>query len=178
MKQRYHWTPTPAQTEWILENYLKSSWFKSGSQVICNPPPENSDHDYFVKRLYGAGFPNVILRLLGFTHDLERSDGSHYAYDEKKFSSWRNGNINIIVADPDTFISTWRATQLAKERNLLDKKERIALFERVREVDGFIRDEEWRKTTLSAYLELARRTSQNAYKDYSAYLKWFAQGEK
>lgn len=101
-------------------------YFDSGSHTICNPPPENSDIDYFVY------FPEdkteeeveAYLRSAG----LEICVGGDYPSEE--FVSWRSGKYNIILLrDYTSYITKAWATIAARGLNLLRKEDRISLFD-------------------------------------------------
>lgn len=106
-----------------------------GSRITCNPPPVDTDQDvlvliseenadYFVSKMKNAGF------------DVELGEG--YAEDalnsgeEDRFQSYRLGDVNLIVTVDEKFYARFAAaTDMAKRANLLDKEERIALFQAV-----------------------------------------------
>lgn len=101
-----------------------------GSQVTCNPPPVRSDHDYLVKipsdDAKVAEFMGLATEL-GF--DWEGSE--HYQDAASVFMSWRSeANVNLIATRSDHF---WNrhiaATAECKRLNLMDKADRIALFQ-------------------------------------------------
>lgn len=93
-----------------------------GSRATCDPAPENTDIDYLVlvkKRTCPVGW------------ELD-TGGVHYEPSEGEFNSWRKGNVNLIVTDSYFFYDKFVvATKLAKRFNLLDKRDRIALFQGV-----------------------------------------------
>lgn len=121
--------------EKILQG-LKVMAFKSGSQVICDPPPVNSDHDYFIledwhpaidKSLY-----HILVSLLGFNATIDTIETD--TYEGMGFYSLRRGDINaILITDGYLYERTLAATILAKKKNLTDKEDRIKLFAEVRE---------------------------------------------
>lgn len=106
-----------------------------GSRVTCNPPPVDTDQDvlvlvseenadYFVSKMKNAGF------------DVELGEG--YAEDalnageEDRFQSYRLGDVNLIVTVDERFYARFSAaTAMAKRANLMQKEERIALFQAV-----------------------------------------------
>jgi len=98
-------------------------WFLTGSRVICDPPPTDTDQDIMVLVERGA---------LGYVHsDMEANDwelgGSYIETD--KWRSYKSGIYNILVTDdPEYFEAFRRATDKAKELNLLKKEDRIKLF--------------------------------------------------
>lgn len=97
-----------------------------GSTVSCNPAPENTDIDYLV---LVKGRASSLDFLSGYNLD---NDNSHYEPSEGDFNSWRKDNINLIITDSVFFFEKFKlATELAKHFNLLEKKDRIKLFQAV-----------------------------------------------
>ncbi len=106
-----------------------------GSRVTCNPPPVDTDQDvlvfvdsenadYFVSRMKNAGF-NVELGE-GYAEDALNSG------EEDRFQSYRLGDVNLIVTVDERFYTRFSAaTAMAKRANLMQKEERIALFQAV-----------------------------------------------
>ncbi len=104
-----------------------------GSQVTCSPPPESSDHDYLAL-VSNLNYAKNFLESVGF-------DSEEYAkdiaddWDSKnpdQFLSMRSGKTNIILTDDEaSFRRFMAATSVAARLNLLDKKDRIALFQAV-----------------------------------------------
>jgi hypothetical protein len=104
-----------------------------GSYVTCIPPVLDTDRDYLVlvepgyvgetsKALEGCGW------LLGGSVIF---DDSHLPADER-FSSYKKGNENLILTDSEVFHRRFlAASSIAKRFNLLDKVDRIALFQAV-----------------------------------------------
>lgn len=97
---------------------------KTGSSYICNPPVETTDVDYVCLTLKEEDFFN--------THKFYR-DYDNDSYEEvPSFVSYRKDRINLIVTkDPVFFTRFVRATEIAKEKNLIKKSDRIALFQKV-----------------------------------------------
>ena len=104
-------------------NKQAQAWSPTGSRVICNPPPMDTDEDYIAlmddpHALSCAGFA------LG-------TDLHKYA-DMPEFLAFRHGEFNIVATDSREFYEKFcKATDAAKELNLLDKADRIALFRAV-----------------------------------------------
>lgn len=97
-----------------------------GSRVTCDPPPENSDEDYLVlvQDLDQAGKALVDI---GFV-----AESQIYPLAIGKFASYRRGDLNFIVtADTDFHQAFMAATTVAHRLNLLNKEDRIALFDAV-----------------------------------------------
>lgn len=95
----------------------------TGSRVICDPPPEDTDYD--VPVLEGA---NPLRLDSGWVR--EGDDG--YGYGATNFTSYRRGKVNLLVTwDAEFFDRFKAATHVAKRLNLLRKSDRIALFQAV-----------------------------------------------
>jgi hypothetical protein len=101
-----------------------------GSRVICNPPPKYSDEDWIV---FTQDKDKLIIDLerLFFVPDVTGK------YDDSPFSSYRLGNINYVITDDHNFyIATCKATRMATELNILNKKDRIVFYKIVRRAGG------------------------------------------
>lgn len=98
-----------------------------GSRVTCNPPPTNTDEDWLCLM---AGDPTERMSAAGF-----KQDGSPEFYtgnDNGGFRSWRKGDLNIVTTESQEFFERFEtATYLAKRLNLMEKADRIALFQAV-----------------------------------------------
>lgn len=98
-----------------------------GSREICNPPPTNTDADYHV-------LVRDMRRLetLLFNEGWEVG-GSTWPGHGNWFFAYRKGPYNLIVTDKPEFYDTMvRSTAIAKRLNLLNKDDRIALFQAMR----------------------------------------------
>jgi hypothetical protein len=109
------------------------SYEQCGSTVTCNPAPSETDIDYLVelpdddKKV--SDFVDKMI-LLGFTWE----GAGHYQDAASTFMSWRSedGKVNLIVTRSSDFANRHRAaTSVCKRLNLLDKEDRIALFQAV-----------------------------------------------
>jgi hypothetical protein len=107
-----------------------------GSRVTCNPPPTDTDEDYLVlvkdKPAAVAG-----LKAIGFEYSADPEKMAKYeALNETarwSFTSLWFGDINYIVTDSQFFFERFlTATHVCKKLNLLDKADRIMVFEAVR----------------------------------------------
>lgn len=98
-----------------------------GSRVTCDPAPLDTDEDWLVQVI---GNPEQAMLAAGFTQD-----GSPQFYtgnDAGGFRSWRFGDLNVITTEDRCFYELFlTATALAKRFNLLQKADRIALFQAV-----------------------------------------------
>lgn len=98
-----------------------------GSRVTCNPAPTDTDMDILV----------LVSSLRGIRADLTNFLRSGPAwkpcgseYEKATRTAFRYGEINIIVTDdPDHYALFMRATKIAKGLNLMNKDDRIFLFE-------------------------------------------------
>jgi len=107
-----------------------------GSRVTCSPPPTDTDEDYLLlvensftaaKNLEGIGFE--------YESDPEKVE-AYMRMNEGAlhgFTSMRFGDINYIITDsPFMFERFLTATYIARELNLLEKKDRVMLFKAIR----------------------------------------------
>lgn len=103
-----------------------------GSRVTCAPAPTDTDQDVLCLVNLDK-WPDLIEELTwdGFTFD----GNEHYANALEGgcgFRSYRNGEINLILTTDAEFHRRFlAATSVAKHLNLLDKSDRIALFQAV-----------------------------------------------
>ena len=127
--------------DWIPEYCLKI--LHTGSRVVCNPPPTDTDDDYLLlvdpltlpgleDRLTAEGFKiggsfGAGRRVLEEWPDLNFARTKR---DKAKiFRSYKKKELNYIVTcSLEYFEEFTHATQLAKHLNLLKKPDRIALF--------------------------------------------------
>lgn len=101
-----------------------------GSRVTCNPPPTDTDRDYLVEVKRYADYEQAIEIIIENGFYPEGSD--HYRNSDFNFQSWRLGEINLIVTYKEWFASRHRsATMVCKSLNLMDKADRIALFQKI-----------------------------------------------
>lgn len=105
-----------------------------GSRVTCSPPPTDTDQDVLV--LVQKGGFNDLARWACEDHNF-KLDGSEVEdyFDlspADTFRSLSDGEHNIIATeDPIFFRKFMAATHVAKRLNLLDKDDRIMLFQAV-----------------------------------------------
>lgn len=102
----------------------------TGSRVICDPPPIDTDEDWLVLSNNIKETDN-FLRGRGFEYcspiwSFEES-GSNYPFG---FASYRRGESNVLMTPSVNFYNRFvAATHAAKAMNLLDKHDRIRLFQ-------------------------------------------------
>lgn len=103
-----------------------------GSRVTCNPPPEGTDLDVLCHvDAHKAAALESALQALGW--EAEGSDAYPDALsDGAGFVSFRKDDVNLIVTSDDTFYRRFvAASSVAKRLNLLNKEDRVALFQAV-----------------------------------------------
>lgn len=106
-----------------------------GSRVTCNPPPVDTDQDVLVY-IDEANADDFVWRMKKTGFNVELGEG--YAEDalnsgeEDRFQSYRLGDVNLIDTVDERFYTRFAAaTAMAKRANLMQKEERIALFQAV-----------------------------------------------
>lgn len=104
-----------------------------GSRVTCAPAPTETDQDWLIL-IEPAQWQPLCTELDGpwtFGGSLIRPE-DHQSKPEERFWSWVRGVDNLIVTDSPVFHQRFlAATSVAKRLNLLDKHDRIALFQAV-----------------------------------------------
>lgn len=105
-----------------------------GSRVTCSPPPMNTDRDWlvlvagddwaaFCQALESSGWEVGGSQIPNEANTLAPAD---------RFNSFTLGEENIIATcSAEFFRKFMAATSVAKRLNLLDKEDRIALFQAV-----------------------------------------------
>lgn len=107
-----------------------------GSQVTCNPSPPLSESDLDIIVLVKSGrYTDAVNALLA---DGFEGGGSIIADEHNRvpvndrFESFKKSPVNIILTESETFYQRFLAgTSVAKRLNLLDKADRVALFQAV-----------------------------------------------
>jgi hypothetical protein len=99
------------------------NWHPTGSNYICNPPVENTDIDYIAYYKDPGDIPRKWKRkAIPLSGEYNVETGGNYR--------WKKYNL-IHVSTEDDFNKWVKATEIAKELNLLDKKDRVSLFDAV-----------------------------------------------
>jgi len=103
-----------------------------GSRWTCDPPPMDTDEDYIVYAGKTLAYKlDTKLSNMGFTTEGE----DHYG-NRSDFKSYRSGEINLIVATSLRFVNLFlKATDVCLRLNLLDKDDRIEIFDIIMEED-------------------------------------------
>ena len=119
----------------VVLSYFKG-YSPTGSYYICTPPVENTDRDFIV--LVESYRYNAVLWsiLSGESWELGGSEISPAEYKlisgEYGFASWKKGNVNLIITTSEDFYNKFvHATEIAKKQNLLNKEDRVALFQKI-----------------------------------------------
>lgn len=110
----------------------------TGSNYTCDPPVTDTDVDYLVlvQDLWQA------VEVLERVEDWCLCQGADGAYqnDKEYANTWyamRKGNINLIMTDdPAWYQRAVHATTVCKQRNILDKADRIIVFRWLRDGGG------------------------------------------
>lgn len=98
-----------------------------GSRRTCNPPPTDTDDDYLVL-CNDAKQAVRSLKELGF--EPPKSIGEYVALHACSFTSLRFGELNFIVTDDvEWFDKFLTASYFAKKYNVMNKGDRIELFD-------------------------------------------------
>lgn len=110
--------------------------YPTGSRYICNPAPTDTDNDTVILVNGFYDWP-TLLEKDGWVRCTE---GEYIGHDSE-FLAFRKGEENYIVTEDPQFYSSYvKATEGAKALNLLNKEDRIALFQAVAntktQVDG------------------------------------------
>lgn len=105
-----------------------------GSRVTCNPPHMDTDIDYLILIETYDKCCELIQSLINIGYELggSRPFDENFANDDDGFSSLTYGNINLIVTNTKVFYDRFMdATKQAKELNIMNKADRILLFQKV-----------------------------------------------
>lgn len=104
-----------------------------GSRATCIPIPTDTDEDWLILIK-----PNNIVDTHGTLIDAGFELGGSIMMDDKEsqseiaFRSYTRGELNLIVTEKDDFyIKFLKATAISTKLNLLDKKDRIMLFQAI-----------------------------------------------
>lgn len=97
----------------------------TGSRYICDPPPKNTGEDYVCL---------ITPETREITELWMLNQGWEFCgqYTGAEFVSYRNGEYNLVITWlPDYYDCFVEATEGAKEKNILNKRERCNFFEEV-----------------------------------------------
>lgn len=105
-----------------------------GSRITCNPPPLDTDQDVLVLA-HESNLKVMQRKILEAGFVMEGSlpaDGDIDADKDNVFHSYRKGDMNYIVTTDEVFYKRFStATELARKYNLMEKSDRIQLFQAV-----------------------------------------------
>lgn len=94
----------------------------TGSSYICNPPVTDTDIDFVI---YSQDWDKL--------HDWCEKNAFKTNFEDygiEAFRSYKRGVLNLIVTEDPIFYKRFvKATEIAKKLNLLDKQQRITLFD-------------------------------------------------
>lgn len=102
----------------------------TGSRVICNPAPTDTDQD-FVVLLKPADELEVVEDFQNAEYDQDGDETYDILYElgSGGWASFRKGDLNYIVTFDEGFYNRFvMATDIAKDLNLLNKPDRVTLF--------------------------------------------------
>ena len=113
----------------MIPSYLYKVSFPTGSSYICNPPVTNTDVDemFLVDDLQEVNFQLTGLgwTKCGLEEETYQDKPSHWA-------AYRKENMNaLLTTDLKYFMNFFKATEEAKHLNLLNKEDRVALFQKI-----------------------------------------------
>lgn len=124
-----YWGPWGAANGALDVQMLALSCVPVGSRITCTPPPTDTDEDYLML-IAQEDVDTVVGALQRAGYELD-NPSQHYEPANSQFNSWRKGQFNLIVTqDPRFFYNFLRATREAKAQNLMDKADRVTLFQR------------------------------------------------
>lgn len=118
----------------LLSDYIQipsnlwSGIYATGSAVICDPPVMTNDKDFIICAIN----PVNLIEFLNH-NEFEISHNEGYDFDPNEgITCLRRGELNLIVTgDYEFYLKFVNATILAKKLNLLEKSQRIDLFQYV-----------------------------------------------
>lgn len=101
-----------------------------GSRATCSPAPTETDEDHLLLVLDKDVQAAIgVLHSEGFHLD---HPSAHYRPEDGIFNSWRKEDVNLIVtSDPIFYRRFLSASNVAKKLNLLEKADRVTLFQSV-----------------------------------------------
>jgi len=103
--------------------------YRTGSREICDPAPTTTDEDFLV--LDEKGTAGMLFSELSRSWYIEGDFEGNYE-DCNNFWSMRKGSVNVILCTSKEFYDKFvLATQVAKKLNLLEKADRVLLFQAI-----------------------------------------------
>lgn len=112
----------------VIPSSLWVGIYATGSSVICNPPILDTDKDFIIC----SKDPTILIDYL-VDNDFEISMNEGYEFDpDSGITCLRRLAVNLVITrDYAFYLKFVEATKLAKKLNLLEKTQRIALFQYV-----------------------------------------------
>lgn len=102
-----------------------------GSRVTCNPPPTDTDRDFLVL-VSPEKWGELSELLIDWEHDGSDVSDPEILDAALAFQSYSLGNDNIIATKcPEFHRRFLAASSVAKRLNLMQKADRVALFQAV-----------------------------------------------
>lgn len=131
-----------------LEPYFERI-LKTGSRVICSPPPEDTDEDYMLLlkddkaavkleeylvnldwKIGGSLASNDSYKSVDWILNNEHTVTDNGFSNEHLFHSWKKGHLNLLLTCNEQYFEDFtRATFLCKALNLVNKADRVTVFE-------------------------------------------------
>lgn len=114
----------------ILSVPIVVKYLFTGSRIICNPPPTDTDEDILV-------LVNSVQDMCQFLGEENfQLSGScvkdKVKYNHNGFVSMKKEEVNFIITESEEFYKRFEcATVIAKRFNLLNKDDRIELFQNI-----------------------------------------------
>jgi hypothetical protein len=106
-----------------------------GSRVTCSPPPMDTDEDFL---LLVEDLTEAVQKLksIGFSTNMTDEQEEEYKklsmVSGGRFKSLRFGDVNYIVTQSAFFFDRFMtATHICKTLNVMDKKQRVLIFDGV-----------------------------------------------
>ena len=134
------WAFTPAELDATTPlvrklNELSFLWSLCGSRATCNPAPTDTDIDIIALTSDPTSFAalNEFIVESGYYWD----QGKSYVGSDggaSDFQSWKNlgNNVNLLLTGSHLFYNRHlAATSVCKRLNVLNKQDRIAIFQAV-----------------------------------------------
>jgi len=112
-----------------LLNRYECITFPTGSRFICDPPVMNTDEDTVVY-VTEDQYPALRNDLIAHGYRVPAFSFANYNNLKGDFISYKKGDVNLIVTWKSDYYDKYvHATLCAKRLNLLNKQDRIKLFE-------------------------------------------------
>lgn len=106
---------------------MGGNYFRFGSREVCNPAPMDTDEDWAIL------LPNIPVLVDAVNMLDERGwERGGSEVPETEFLSFRKGDLNLVLTNSLRFYNKYQvATELCKDLNLLNKPDRINVFNKI-----------------------------------------------